>query len=591
MGFHYTEQYSRRTRIKVMGLVNHASPQWREWYLGCHELPALQKMKEQGYDFLEIHFIYGYGLKGESVEIERTRQMAANAHQAGFKIIGYFQFFSVQEELFFIENPWAKNCLQLDPSGKRREYNYDRPALCFSHEKVRQYYLDGIETGLKYCDLDGIRLDNDYYKGCWCEKCRALFHEYLTEKYSPDQAEHMFGIRDLSNLSIPERQRAMDPAWLEINRFRQRQRQEMMRLFRQKIDRLKPGAILGGNPAVSRKTDTDITCSFYPADLGETHDLVCAENNLFPRYTGKNLVNQAEIYKFGEAAGFKVFPSHHIYNPEGKLCWPDTEGCALTLAEALALGGNAPCTTWGLRMDGDRSLYERPEFLKATNSFADFIHRYSFIWENATNHAITGIYLNRESRIMFSREAQVSLWGILQILLKNGIPFRFIPFDGAEHLAGIETLIVPNIPVISGKQLDLIRQVPNLIMTGQSGRYDEHLYERGNMPVNPTPEAVEYQDSQKIDEIDYPPHGDEILARLNPEIRIKGGTAVAANLTVNRHGEFLHLLNYDNRNPVDLEICGRSIKEIYSPDIFGCDGFTENTIQKLHTYCIVRLTF
>ena len=29
-------------------------------------------------------------------------------------------------------------------------------------------YLDGIELGLRYCDLDGIRLDNDYYKGCYC---------------------------------------------------------------------------------------------------------------------------------------------------------------------------------------------------------------------------------------------------------------------------------------------------------------------------------------------------------------------------------------------------------------------------------------
>ena len=43
MGFHYTEQYSLRTRVKVVGLVDHASPDWRSWYLDCHTRPALQK--------------------------------------------------------------------------------------------------------------------------------------------------------------------------------------------------------------------------------------------------------------------------------------------------------------------------------------------------------------------------------------------------------------------------------------------------------------------------------------------------------------------------------------------------------------------
>ena len=46
-----------------------------------------------------------------------TRQFVGYAHEFGLRVTGYFQFFSIQKELFLLENPWARDCLQVDYRG------------------------------------------------------------------------------------------------------------------------------------------------------------------------------------------------------------------------------------------------------------------------------------------------------------------------------------------------------------------------------------------------------------------------------------------------------------------------------------------
>ncbi|MDD5698044.1 MAG: beta-galactosidase [Victivallaceae bacterium] len=623
MGFHYTEQYSRRTRVKVIGLVDQSSPEWAEWYRLTHSLDSVRKMADAGYDLIEIHFLYGFGLKGEAKEVELTRLMTENAHRAGLKVLGYFQFFSVQEELFFIENPWAKNCLQLNADGTRHEYSYARPALCFSHQEVKQYYLDGVELGLKYCDLDGIRLDNDYYNGCYCHKCKKLFREHLTNSFSPEEAEHIFGIPDLRNITLPNNTDMRDPAWFELVKFRQKQRQNIIKLIRDKVKSIKPEAILGGNPAVTRKFNGDADNNFYPADLGETHDLVCAENSLFPQYLNPALRSQAVIYKFGEAAGFKVYPSHHKYNRENSFIWPgSSEECALTLCEALCMGAHIPCTTWGIRMDGNKSrtLYERAHFIKATRAVSDFIRTNADIYKDVRCDGKIGIYINRESRICDFYNSLSSLWGTVQILLKNGIAFRFIPFDGTEHLKNLKLLIIPNVALIKNQQLENIIDFAKnnkVLVTGNSGRYDEYYLERSeNIKeklsqyknihwLDGVPEAVEYTQTEyygnSVKNLNYPGNANLFLENLyalyEPEIKISEGEAVAINPMVNNRNEhFIHILNYNNTTPVDIKLkLPKTVKnvKVFSPEHFGVSGYNYSgqvlKLTELHTYAVVKV--
>ncbi|OGV52326.1 MAG: hypothetical protein A2017_13510 [Lentisphaerae bacterium GWF2_44_16] len=633
MGFHYTRQYSRRSRVNVMGLVDHSTEEWSRWYEKAHGAEAMKKMAEHGYSLMEIHFLYGYGLKGEKEEIELTKKMVSNAHKFGIKVLGYFQFFSVQEELFFLENPWAAKCIQLKSDGKRHEYAYDRPALCFTNKQVQDYYLKGIEIGLKYCDLDGIRLDNDYYKGCYCPNCQKEFRAYLKKNFSKKEARRVFGFEDLSGVSlVPPLEdgngRGGDPLWSAMVKFRQQQRQGIMKMISDKILSIKPDGILGGNPAVSRKPSDAFRINVYPPDLGKTHHLICSENSLFPARTGASIRHQVTIYKHGQSSDFKVFPSHHLYTAEGRTRWPENmEECALTLCEALCFGGHVPCTTWGLRMDGDenKTLYERPHFIEALHPVRDFLREHQNVYKSAKCSATVGIYMNRESLNSDSIRAWHSIQGAIQLLLANHVPFRFIDEDEDGIMKDLELLIIPDIRLVSEKQLDHFRnflKTGKILLSGEACLYDEYFLRREksewtkflssknieylkDCPEKADEKKVEYFHGGNYVKIPFPEKGSQFMKALKsvykPLISAEGSPFIAIDFFANPKKEyFIHLLNYDNNKPADFSVTiNRNIKsaEFYFPEVLGPalqpsmslqkDSATIK-IKKLHTYMVIK---
>jgi len=165
------------------------------------------------------------------------------------------------------------------------------------------------------------------------------------------------------------------------------------------------------------------------------------------------------------------------------------------------------------------------------------------------NIAPAAIYVNRESRLLFPEECQSSFWGLLQILLRHGIPFRFVVRDGAEALQGVETLLVPNVQMLSDQQLECFRQVPKVIFTGASGRYDLQAFERKTAPESDfpdTPEAVPRSSLAEPAQLPYPEHGDRLLSVLPPGL--SSNQAVGATLFQAPDGRrFLHLVNYETR--------------------------------------------
>ena len=567
MGFHYTQQYSRRTRINVMGVVDQSSDEWERWYIKMHELESIKKMADTGYKIIEIHFMYGFGIEGEKIEYEMTKKMVENAHKVGIKVLGYFQFFSVQKELFFIENPWAKDCLQLNADGIPHTYAYDRPALCFTNKKVQDYYLRGVEIGLEYCGLDGIRLDNDYYKGCYCDNCQKEFKEYLKKSFTKNEARRVFGFEQLDEMSLvpmdmSQQSSIKDPLYTEMVKFRILQRQKIMKLISDKISVIKPGAVLGGNPAICRTPNDCVARHVYIPDLGETHNLVCSENSLFPARTGNSIRNQVVAYKYGQANNFKVFSSHHLYTDKGKTRWPDNKlECALSLCEALAFGGHIPVTTWGIRMENDgKTLYERPYFIEALTPIKKFLEQYGYIYKNAISAAEVGIYLNRETQISDSHEYWNSLQGFIQLLLRNK------------------------------KELENIYNNKNII----------HLID---CPERIPSNEVEYHGRNYI-YIPLPPDGQEMMNTINSvyenPIKIISSPFVTIDTFQNNKNEsFIHILNYDNStsNNVRLEFNEKKKIQVMSPQTFGCENFENYNdngksiieLKNLSTYCVIKI--
>lgn len=623
MGFHYTVQYSRRARINVMGLVDQSSPAWERWYRLAHEFESCRRIAATGYKLIEIHFLYGFGLRGEREEYELTKKMVDNAHRAGLKVMGYFQFFSVQSETFLPENPWAADCLQLDENGKKRQYAYNRDALCFSHEKVRQYYLEGIQLGLEYCGLDGIRLDNTYNKTCYCDNCQKLFKRYLRDTFDEQNARRIFGFYPLTGCNLAPAAAPSDPLWQATTDFEVERMNDMMRLLRGQVKRVNPEAIFGGNPAIYRSPDEIAAVNHvYPPELGMSHDLVCSENPLFPARTGDSVRHQALAYKTGQANGFKVYGCHHQHRG-GALRWPESAAeCALSMFEALAFGGHVPVTVWGIRMDGDESktLYERPEYLEATRDVAGFIAEHGELFRDAASEARLGVYVNRSSMSFDYDHCWYSLQGLFQIFLKRHILFRMVDTDDPGKMDGLDVLIVADVRLVSDMMLnafaDFVGHGGKLIMTGEACRFDEFMLTRESdglralldhpsvRRLNGAPEACDKRNARfgapDGPVLPYPEKADEFLAALaaapRDDFTIDAPDFVAVDSWRNAAGrKVISVLNYDNANPADVVVTlptGACDVHVRSPRLFGVASVETRpplvTLSRLSTMALIE---
>ena len=129
----------------------------------------------------------------------------------------------------------------------------------------------------------------------------------------------------------------------------------------------------------------------------------------------------------------------------------------------------------------DASLYERPEFLTPLKPIAKFVNENSALYQGAQGNAEIGIYLNRASAISDYQNLIASVQGLLQILLRNKIPFTFIDNDQVDRLKELKTLVIPDVNLVSDQQLNMLtdfQETGSLIITGKSCRYDEFFRER-----------------------------------------------------------------------------------------------------------------
>jgi hypothetical protein len=151
-----------------------------------------------------------------------------------------------------------------------------------------------------------------------------------------------------------------------------------------------------------------------------------------------------------------------------------------------------------------------------------------------------------------------------------------------------------------------------VLLTGESGAFDGFFLRRPRIPqrcgfvrIDGTPEAIDLEQIDRNSNYGFlpPPAGmekflEEVAKVAAAPFTINGGDFVAAELAEKPNGDkVLFLLNYDNANPVDLEIkfSGHlTLSATHSPAEFGAEsvvlaGNGVVSVEKLNTFTILEM--
>ena len=169
--------------------------------------------------------------------------------------------------------------------------------------------------------------------------------------------------------------------------------------------------------------------------------------------------------------------------------------------------------------------------------------------------------------VMFSREAQEAIVGAEEILLRHHIPFGLLPADTKQPLKipeDCEVLLVANQTCLSGRQLAALVRYANgggrLVVTGNTGDYDEHYRERRENPLAVLDSRSGVVRREEIDNVSVrgcgwtikvaaPNENDpklvsDIESLWKPVIRVEAPETVFTEIKRGADGFTIHFLNY-----------------------------------------------
>ena len=581
-GLHNQANWARREGSPVIFYPR--SARWYEsWHKRVHTEAEVRKLAEAGVNCLTVHFWSGFGLESDREEIELTRELVSHCRTHGIRTLGYIQFQSVMEETFFLERPDARNWLQIDEEGKRRHWGnlYFRPTPCPNNPGYLSYLKEAIGFGLQELKLDGIRLDNNYFLGCYCGVCQQKFRHYLRARYdTPEKVRERFGLPFLDGVSIPRGGSAYDPLRQEWGRFRCESLAEAHRELYLHIKSVDPQAGFGGNPAYPRDNNWIWDRSLDLVALGRWMDILEIENRHFPQVLGDGrLISQVQGYKTGNAIGCIVKPAQWLMI-EGHHA-PPTEGhqAKLALCEAGAFGGHFTGAIWAMRPyeNGTRNYYEKPELYEPWVRYNRFFADHEELYTDAEPAANVALLYAQDALALDFDRVYGSILGFQQVLIQRQIPFEIIFADQLNRLNAFDVLILANQTCLSDDACDAIRafveEGGGLVLTGDSALYDENRVLReesaladlvGHDRVVYLPDAPERVSFSTTDQAQarLPERPDDLAAAVQDAaprglpVSVKASEYTAVDVYRLPSGaQTIHLLNYRNTEPLrDVEL-------------------------------------
>ena len=464
---------------------------WMDWFDA--ESPAL--MEELGLNWLHCRFYKGMGWEEERKDFPNVRRFVENCHRHGVRALAYVQFSTLYPETMGREIPNLRDWEQIDENGRKRPYleSYFRTLPCITCAEWVEYLKKVCTIALTDGGFDGIMFDNAWALPCFCDRCERRFREHLAK--IPDPAER-FGFDDLSRVSQPrippERLpgEIRDPVVQEWIRWRQQTMDGVFARLRAHVKAVRPDAVISANAQTFRRENAPTAWSLNMERFSRNLDLLVLQSDNFPEVLPDGgIVNRVRDLKICRELGKPVVA---LCDSDAKLTEERERHYLLPLLEDLIWGGVptdrtilSPKPVPGFV---DRGMVERrrPK-LAAFNDFAR-AHRAVLAappWEPVR-------LLWTPDSIGFSREAHLGLAAAEEICLRNQVPFGYAVASGDGAFAipeDCEALVVANQVCLSGAQIAVLAEFAErggrLVVTGDSGRYDERNAQRLENPLLP----------------------------------------------------------------------------------------------------------
>ena len=554
----------------MVGAVAGSALWLREWYDRIHSEALVKEMADMGVNLAITHFFKGFGIDHEREAMGLTKRLVEACHRHGIHVLGYTQFRSIYYEAFLNETPTAESWIQRDEQGGLRTWGgaYYRWTACVSCREFVDYLKRCIDIGLSEVGLDGFHFDNSYAQPCYCPRCQQAFRAWLTERF-PEPRDR-FGLASFESVRIPpyrEIGSVRDPVYQEWVRFRCHALAAVMEELNGHIKSQNPDAAILANPAFPKDPACANARSVSPVLMGKSIDLMWAENGNFPRFEDGCVVSQIRAYKIANACGYQIISTTWLRGQAGSaLALPHTrEQIELFVAEAAAFGG-IPGTNWALRAAGGDRVINDDEQLRAPLARGlGFLRDNEQFYAGAEPVAHVAVYYSAASFELDPTASNASIAGMEEVLIRHHIPYAVVFTPHQERLSAYRLLIVANQRCMSQEEVEAIRGFVDrggqLLVTGESGCYDEHFRDRPASPFadlaehegvrlfHDTPEQVEAPAAHTL-KVPLPARHAELAsvvleAQGQVPVRIEAPDHVAAEVSRLPRGDLMvHLVNY-----------------------------------------------
>ncbi len=506
--------------------------QQEEDYLREHSPEMVSKLKALGVNFVMMHCYKGAGLEAERQSMSDAVQFARLCHDAGLHVGVYNYSGAFIWELFFKEEPRARDWLVLDAQHKPIPYA-GAPYRYFwnrNHPDAEAFYQGLVRFAVNDIRADLIHFDNYEIGPGYDNVSTERFRDYLERTFSSTELAKA-GI-DLVTVQppAPGSPELLRRAWTDFTCASLAESYYHMSQFARSLRRdilveLNPGGV---RPTIRAPVDHGRLLSGGEAYWDES-----AKSG----YQNGRLVSRIRSYKVGRAMGNMVFS--YVTTP-------------LEAAESMAF--NLDCLGAICWFEYGR-IVERPGAnAPVSEELAPYIRFYRErhdLFRDATTVADVAVLRSFPSQAFDPNSASLTA-RVEDALITDHKCFQIIHDHQLADLARYRALVLVGCVALSDIQIGQIRRYVasggRLCIIGPAATHDQWMRPRAKSDLEDLP-------ADRV--IRVSSNGDWLRALRNaclegPSLSISAPDGLCCELTEQPNRRLAHLVNYRDGEPMEM---------------------------------------